>query len=64
MAAATSRGRVRTILVALAEAGPQTVSRLARARGQARQRIQPLMNALIRTAWSAPPRTRCTSNRR
>lgn len=40
-------GPRRTILVALA-AGPQTVSRLARARGQARQRIQPLMNALIR----------------
>ena len=39
-------GPRRTILVALA-AGPQTVSRLARARGQARQRIQPLMNALI-----------------
>jgi len=41
-------GPRRTILLALAEAGPQTVSRLARARGQARQRIQPLMNALIR----------------
>ena len=41
-------GPRRTILMALAEAGPQTVSRLARARGQARQRIQPLMNALIR----------------
>ena len=41
-------GPRRTILIALAESGPQTVSRLARGRGQARQRIQPLMNALIR----------------
>lgn len=39
-------GPRRTILVALA-AGPQTVAHMARARAQARQRLQPLVNRLI-----------------
>jgi DNA-binding MarR family transcriptional regulator len=40
-------GPRRTLLVALAEAGPQTAARLARARAQSRQRLQPLINRLI-----------------
>ncbi len=40
-------GPRRTVLTALAGSGPQTVARLARSRAQARQRVQPLVNALI-----------------
>jgi DNA-binding MarR family transcriptional regulator len=40
-------GPRRTVLVALARSGPQTVSDMARARAQSRQRFQPLVNALI-----------------
>lgn len=39
-------GPRRTVLTALAEPGEHTVARLARARAQSRQRLQPLMNAL------------------
>jgi DNA-binding MarR family transcriptional regulator len=39
-------GPRRTVLTALAEPGPHTVARLARARAQSRQRLQPLINAL------------------
>ena len=41
-------GPRRTVLVALARTGPQTVAQLARARAQSRQRIQPLVNSLVR----------------
>jgi DNA-binding MarR family transcriptional regulator len=40
-------GPRRTLLMALARSGPQTVAHLARARAQSRQRLQPLVNALI-----------------
>jgi DNA-binding MarR family transcriptional regulator len=40
-------GPRRTVLVGLAESGPQTVAQLARRRAQSRQRFQPLVNALI-----------------
>jgi DNA-binding MarR family transcriptional regulator len=40
-------GPRRTVLVGLARSGPQTVSDMARARAQSRQRFQPLVNALI-----------------
>lgn len=40
-------GPRRTLLLSLAEGGPQTVARLARGRGQSRQRLQPLVNALL-----------------
>jgi DNA-binding MarR family transcriptional regulator len=40
-------GPRRTILAGLAQAGPRTVAQMARDRGQARQRIQPIVNALI-----------------
>ena len=40
-------GPRRTLLRALARSGPQTVAHLARARAQSRQRLQPLVNALI-----------------
>jgi DNA-binding MarR family transcriptional regulator len=40
-------GPRRTVLLALADSGPQTVARLARARAQTRQRLQPLINALM-----------------
>jgi DNA-binding MarR family transcriptional regulator len=40
-------GPRRTLLVALAASGPQTVARLAAARAESRQRLQPLVNALI-----------------
>lgn len=40
-------GPRRTILFALHEQGPQTVAHLARARSQTRQRLQPVINALI-----------------
>jgi DNA-binding MarR family transcriptional regulator len=40
-------GPRRTLLLALAESGPQTVARLARVRAQSRQRLQPLINKLI-----------------
>jgi DNA-binding MarR family transcriptional regulator len=39
-------GPRRTVLMALAEPGEHTVARLARARAQSRQRLQPLINAL------------------
>jgi DNA-binding MarR family transcriptional regulator len=40
-------GPRRTLIVALAATEPQSVARLAAARGQSRQRLQPLINALI-----------------
>jgi DNA-binding MarR family transcriptional regulator len=40
-------GPRRTLLMALARSGPRTVAHLARARAQSRQRLQPLVNALI-----------------
>jgi DNA-binding MarR family transcriptional regulator len=40
-------GPRRTVLVALARSGPQTVAHLARARAQSRQRFQPLVNGLL-----------------
>ena len=40
-------GPRRTLLTALARSGPRTVAHLARARAQSRQRLQPLVNALI-----------------
>ena len=40
-------GPRRTVLVGLARSGPQTVSDMARARAQSRQRFQPLVNGLI-----------------
>ena len=42
------------MLVALAELGPQTVAHLARERGQSRQRLQPVINALIDAGLVAP----------
>jgi DNA-binding MarR family transcriptional regulator len=40
-------GPRRTVLIALARSGPQTVAHLARQRSQSRQRLQPLVNALV-----------------
>jgi DNA-binding MarR family transcriptional regulator len=40
-------GPRRTLLVMLAGTGPQTVAHMARARAQSRQRLQPLVNALV-----------------
>ena len=40
-------GPRRTLMVALARLGPQTVAGLARARAQSRQRLQPLVDALV-----------------
>lgn len=40
-------GPRRTVLIALARSGPQTVAHLARQRAQSRQRLQPLVNALV-----------------
>jgi DNA-binding MarR family transcriptional regulator len=40
-------GPRRTLLMALARSGPRTVAHLARARAQSRQRLQPLVNALV-----------------
>jgi DNA-binding MarR family transcriptional regulator len=40
-------GPRRTILAGLARSGPGTVAQMARHRGQARQRIQPIVNSLI-----------------
>jgi DNA-binding MarR family transcriptional regulator len=40
-------GPRRTILAGLARSGPRTVAQMARERGQARQRIQPIVNSLI-----------------
>jgi DNA-binding MarR family transcriptional regulator len=40
-------GPRRTLMVALSRSGPQSVAHLARARAQARQRLQPLVNRLI-----------------
>ena len=42
-------GPRRTVLSAIAEPGEHTVARLARARAQSRQRLQPLINALAET---------------
>ena len=44
----TLSGPRRTILSTLHDVGPQTVSHLARARAQTRQRLQPVVNALVR----------------
>jgi DNA-binding MarR family transcriptional regulator len=41
-------GPRRTVLTALARSGPQTVASLARSRAQSRQRLQPLVDALLR----------------
>ena len=41
-------GARRTLLVTLARTGPATVAQIARARHEARQRIQPLVNALVK----------------
>jgi DNA-binding MarR family transcriptional regulator len=40
-------GPRRTVLMALARSGPQTVAHLARGRAQSRQRLQPLVHALV-----------------
>jgi len=40
-------GPRRTLLMSLSRSGAQTVAHLARARSQSRQRLQPLVNALI-----------------
>ena len=40
-------GPRRTVLMGLARSGARTVAQLARARSQARQRIQPIVNQLI-----------------
>jgi len=40
-------GPRRTVLMSLARGGPRTVAHLARARAQARQRIQPIVNQLV-----------------
>lgn len=40
-------GPRRTVLVSLARTGPQTVAQMARSRAQSRQRLQPLVHALI-----------------
>lgn len=40
-------GPRRTLLVALARLGPQTVASLARSRAQSRQRLQPLVDSLV-----------------
>ena len=41
-------GARRTVLVTLARTGPATVAQIARARHEARQRIQPLVNVLVK----------------
>jgi DNA-binding MarR family transcriptional regulator len=40
-------GPRRTLLMALVRSGPRTVAHLARGRSQTRQRLQPLVNAMI-----------------
>ena len=40
-------GPRRTILMTIARSGPRTVAQVARDRSEARQRVQPLVNALI-----------------
>lgn len=40
-------GPRRTVLTSLARTGPQTVAQMARRRAQSRQRLQPLVNALL-----------------
>ena len=40
-------GPRRTVLMVLARSGPRTVAHLARLRAQSRQRLQPLVNALV-----------------
>jgi DNA-binding MarR family transcriptional regulator len=40
-------GPRRTVLVGLAQSGPRTVSQMARARAQSRQRFQPLVKRLV-----------------
>jgi DNA-binding MarR family transcriptional regulator len=41
-------GPRRTLLVMLSRTGPLTVAQIARARREARQRVQPLVNGLVR----------------
>lgn len=41
-------GPRRTLLVMLSRTGPLTVAHIARARRESRQRVQPLVNALVR----------------
>ena len=41
-------GARRTVLLTLARTGPLTVAHIARARSEPRQRLQPLVNALVR----------------
>ena len=43
----TLSGPRRTVLASLARTGPLTVAQMARARGQSRQRFQPLVNRLL-----------------
>jgi len=43
----TLSGPCRTVLATLARSGPLTVAQMARARGQSRQRFQPLVNRLL-----------------
>ena len=43
----TLSGPRRTVLASLARSGPLTVAQMARARGQSRQRFQPLVNRLL-----------------
>lgn len=49
-------GPRRTVLLALARTGPQTVAHMARARAQSRQRFQPLVNALMADGLIEPQR--------
>lgn len=44
----TISGPRRTVLVALSRSGAQSVAHLARTRAQSRQRLQPLVNALVK----------------
>ena len=46
-------GPRRTVMVSLARSGPTTVAQIARARREPRQRIQPLVNALVREGFLA-----------
>jgi DNA-binding MarR family transcriptional regulator len=51
-------GPRRTLLVMLSRTGPLTVAQIARARREARQRVQPLVNGLVREgalAYQANP---------
>jgi DNA-binding MarR family transcriptional regulator len=46
-------GPRRTLLVMLSRTGPLTVAHIARARRESRQRVQPLVNALVRAGGLA-----------